>query len=206
MPLGDLARMVWYTRFGDQAGLLVWHAYFETLVGAELTNPQRAENWYNAAKIQLSGALSTAAEVRGVGWRLISPGQSVESFSISPAVPGQAPGEPLPRQTAGVVTLRTPFAGRANRGRKYMPFPSETDNTTGIQPTAGYLAVVNTFIAMHVPTITLLAGPTTEVWRSCLPRPNQVPKGINFTSFLTRDAWGTQRRRGTFGRPNVLPV
>jgi hypothetical protein len=55
---------------------------------------------------------------------------------------GTAGAAPLPFQTCGMISLGSGFIGRANRGRVYVPFPDQADNTIANQystPTIGYM-------------------------------------------------------------------
>lgn len=206
MPLNQVNRFSQYSVFGDQLGVLVWHGILDSIVGVELTNQERAEDFHFRHAPTLAALLTASATVRGAGTRTITGVPTIESFSVGNAVVGTVAGEAMPRQTAGVATLRSPFAGRSRRGRKYIPFPGESDNPDGIGPSAAYLARMNTYLANIVPAFVLQVGGNVETWAPLIVSKVGAMTQTRVTSFLARLGWGTQRRRGTFGRPNVSPV
>jgi hypothetical protein len=100
----------------------------------------------------------------------------------------------LPPQVAMLVTKRSAFAGRAARGRTYLPFLYEGGSGPQGQPTAGLLAQ-GTSIAQYLltnKTMTLSGRETSlapVIWRRL------TKTYVNVTDFLVRDRFATQRRR-----------
>ena len=62
------------------------------------------------------------------------------------SVVGTGTGDPLPRQTQGLVRLTTStvIGGRRLRGRLFIPGPLESANTTGGLPSSGYPSALTT--------------------------------------------------------------
>lgn len=121
--------------------------------------------------------------------------------------PGTAGATPLPKQAAGVLSLYTPFQGPRSRGRMYIPFPSASDTTTSGVPTASYVTNMRTFAVNFViaQNFTGVAGGTATAL-ACLVDKGPPLRNPFITTFIARDKWGTQRRRGDFGRLNASPV
>jgi hypothetical protein len=117
---------------------------------------------------------------------------------------GTVAGAALPKQTCGLITKRTPIAGRHGRGRTYVPFPASLDDTGAGGPGGGYITRVTALASAIIVPVTVTAG-----GRSCslIPvlwdRKAAVPFAI--TAFTVSARWATQRRRGDFGRPNIPP-
>ena len=118
----------------------------------------------------------------------------------------------LPKQTCGVITKITDYAGGGGRGRMYAPFPAidATELTGGSQPLARHTGllgnIANAFMTVTpvngagggslqlVPVLrySIKPGPTTHGYR-------------DITGFRVRSKWGTQRKRGDYGRANSPP-
>lgn len=118
---------------------------------------------------------------------------------------GTVAGDLMPRQTAGLVTKLTNGIGRSNRGRIYLPFPGEADNqSTGI-PTAGYVARMTNLTNYLTSAITAVgAGGNAKL--QIILRHRLTGLYTDMNGVRNNQKWGTQRRRGSYGRPNTLPV
>lgn len=107
---------------------------------------------------------------------------------------GSVAGDMLPTQTAGLITKRTALAGRAYRGRAYIPFPGEADNAAMSTPTAGYVTrLISLAAQMIVPVIVTNAGNaetwTPVIWHKLTALTTVIVDGV------ARTEWATQRRR-----------
>lgn len=111
----------------------------------------------------------------------------------------------LARQVAGLIRLRTDFAGPGFRGRNYLPFPSNSHNQAYGLPTNAYVAAALLLATdMKAFTSVSVGGRTATVRMGLWKRAGSV-----FTPITSVDAasdWATQKRRGTFGRPNIAPL
>lgn len=207
MPIGDFARVVVYTQLDEQSGLNVWFMRFGSLAGPELSNAQRASLTQTAVSVAIGTLIATQATFQTVGWRRIFPGPvTVESLGPAAPIAGAATGGAMPRQSSGIATTLTGMAGRANRGRKYVPFPSEDQNTVDAVPTAQYVLDVDTYMGIFIPTLTLTFAGTTEVWNPVIYRAGNPVTSPNINDWLARKKWATQRRRGSYGVPNIPPA
>lgn len=111
----------------------------------------------------------------------------------------------MPRQTAAIVSFQTGLIGRSNRGRTYIPFPAGTLNSNQGVPSAGAILLYAALAAQLVVGFAVGAGLNNAtlvpiIWHK---------KSSTFTFVTTGFAetvWGTQRRRGSFGRPNKSPI
>lgn len=116
-------------------------------------------------------------------------------FSAGGAGVGTGGAAVLPGQTAGSLTKQTDLAGRSHRGRLYIPWPSETDSTDGF-PTAGYLALLDSFAILAEATVVVTGAAGTAtlgpvVWSSTLN------SGRAMADIRVNEYWTTQRRRGS---------
>lgn len=127
----------------------------------------------------------------------------IAQFANAGAGPGVAGAIGLPRQTSGLIQFRTDQAGPGGRGRLYMPFPPQSANQTLGQPIPAYVASLATFgsdIRTLPPITGALGGSLTT--RFVLWSKKQA-RMIPITQVFGSNAWATQKRRGTFGRPNL---
>ena len=163
----------------------------------------------------------------GPGYKLIIPsvatfwGCSCKNVSQSPIPtastdnstkgPGTDGAILLPTQTSGLISLRTPYAGRKYRGRMYIPFPSMTDNTAPDVPSASYVSAIQALGNVLAAPITITGVPYQATAKCGIfhrpPKGQPVtPSSITvITKAIAASIWATQRRRGEFGRKNVAP-
>lgn len=206
MAVGDVLKVVHYMSSEGQAGLNV--RYYR--ISAQTSGPVSL----GVAAVALDAIfaplyqelLSSSALYRAVGVQKVFPLPiGNESFSGGFDRVGLRTGDPLPKQIAGVLSFRTALAGRRNRGRLYCPFPAEVSNTSSSEPNSTYIEDLGTLGTAHLATRVITDGPNSETFVPVIFR-----RGAGTTQDLTariiRVIWGTQRRRGDFGRPNVIPV
>lgn len=203
--VGDIIQAVIGTRFGDQIGLNVRHYVSVNTTGGGISSLVLLANALASRFSAIYPSLiSAAAEFRGVIVQKVRPLPAGMPFlSTSAAVPGNNPTDPLPGQVAGLISLRTAFSGRRFRGRAYIPFPAEEHNDSDSTPTGFYLTNLTTLAQAMVNPIGITDGGATE---SYVPAVYHKEDGTAtfITSAVVNDGWATQRRRGVFGRPNVL--
>jgi hypothetical protein len=110
----------------------------------------------------------------------------------------------LPTQVSGIITKRSSFTGRANRGRIYFPFPATQSLDTDETPKAAYVTLIQAYAdnigALHSVTS---AGGSANLTPIIVNR--TLSHLVVWEDSLARKRWATQRRRGDFGRTNVLP-
>lgn len=204
MNVNDIYRVRMYCRDNDQVGINVMHYRVTAVAGGGPSDQDIADVFASAGFTLLPPLLNNNAEFRGASVQFIYPGPlGAETFSKNPAF-GTAGATSLPRQTSGLLSVRTALGGRKNRGRIYIPFPATADDTGDGLATAGYQSnllaywagIVNPSIGVLGVTCTLMFG---VFHRSTNTINDQVAR-------IAYRLWATQRRRGSFGRPNVLPL
>jgi len=150
--------------------------------------------------------IPTTAKYNGVGARKINPLPiTLEYLTAQGAGPGTVVGEALPGQIAGLISRRTNVAGKSARGRLYVPWPTEGDNTPDGLPSAQYGNRVALLSDDLLAPVTIVGGADQQtfyptVWSRKLRQGNVV------TKMVLPLRWATQRRRGSFGAPNISPV
>lgn len=152
--------------------------------------------------------LCAQAEYRGITAQKVFPlPLSVAVTSSAGAGFGTVLGDALPKQSCGVIKKLTDLAGPRNRGRMYAAFPSEEDCITQGRPDPTYVIRLLNLASQLL--INRLLGPVVGAPQLTL-FPVVWSKTGNVRNPLTgvaaRTFFGTQRRRGDFGKPNQSPV
>lgn len=149
-------------------------------------------------------AISVGANYYGVSGRELLPTKSGNVVQNVNAGAGTVAGNMLPKQVAAVFTKHTPQPGHSGRGRVYIGFQPVAGNTAAAGIAAGQLALLDTLRSIFASGILAITGADQSHMQPVL-----YSKKLNafFTvSSVTKAAiWGTQRRRGDYGRQNALP-
>lgn len=163
--------------------------------------------WWNQASGLYAPLLSNQASIVNCTMKLYESDLTVKSptYFLTPTeVQGTVSGNPLPTQTCGVITRRIDVVGRGNRGRVYVPFPAASFLTTAERPSAAYQTLLQGLATGLLP----ISAPYSTIggnnWDPGIAR----FRYLQFRPIYAADVqgkWGTQRRRGDYGIPNVYP-
>lgn len=206
MAVGDIYEARFFCRFADQTSVNVRHWRVSAQSGAIPTAAAIALRLSQLTEAEYKAVLSIQAEFRGVGVRqLVVVPKPAEALDGSEAGNGTSVGDALPGQVAGLISLRTNFAGRSGRGRVYIPFPTEAQNDVDGEPTLAYIGNAQNLAAVLAQSWTLVAGTDSTTFQPIVWN-RKLAQYTIITSSIVRTKWATQRRRGDFGRPNVSPV
>lgn len=203
IPAGAYVKGTFFSTLGDQVAnnVLWWQMRF---TGAPSVDALAAVTAYWTGVVGLYAACLDANAVAN--------GMKLEWFGATPRpepvyyrqdVNGTVVGDPLPRQCSGIIGWRSGLIGASRRGRSYIPFAAEADNVPAAHPSVGYLNNLDTLATFLRNNIVPVGGvPVTwalQVYSTTLDDFFEVE------SYVLPDKWATQRRRGDFGRTNVLP-
>lgn len=207
MNVGDFYRVTHVCQQAEQIGLMVSHWRVGSLVVPGPTDEEVAKTMDTLFGATIKALVSTQTTYRGTLAQKVFP-LPVLARAQSTLIPGPgtAVGNTLPRQTAGLIWLSTAIAGRAGRGRKYAPFPAAGDDQADGTPTADYRIRLLTLATLFGEPQTIVgvlgnANVVPCIWH----RANPALSPLITTSGI-RTVWATQRRRGSFGRPNTSPI
>jgi len=152
--------------------------------------------------------LTEEARYDGLRGRVLTPTETQWEAEINSAGVGTVIGEPLPRQVSGIVTMNTAVFGRKGRGRLYLPFPSEEDSepTLGIPGSAYVTAAQSIGDFFTQPLVVTIAAVNYSLDWVLQSVTDGVPSYFLYTGAVARPRWATQRRRGSYGRPNASPL
>lgn len=210
MALNEVVKVTWFTQLGGQAGLIT-HAYMQNS-----TNPTRVLNENDIAQLEGDISAQMPAEIRAllaqeaeyVGckirtWRT-APALDVEASSQTSAGAGASanPGF-APRQLAGLLRKRTAIPTRRGKGRMYVPFAAFDDVTDEGNPSAAYLVGLGNLADALMETREVTIDGQPALFIPCVTGQDRPAVGIPLTAIVVATEFATQRRRGSFGRPNT---
>lgn len=188
-----------------QVALNIFQYQVTSLSAPGVTDQDCADALYGILEPGYEDILSPQSCPYGLKLQKIYPGGlTLGVFAFNAAKIGTFGTVPAPAQLSMVVTKQTGGAGRAKRGRFYMPLPPiEAIDSFGT-PTNAYLTAMAPLLAnlvapQTITTLTSVAQLTPVLWH------NASGTGTTLTSLRPNDKFGTQRRRGIYGRENAIP-
>lgn len=210
--LGDIYSVKLFSRItpiavGSQLAINVLHYRVEEVLGLPKDDQEIADAFSDHFGPVYGAYLSVDASFRGVIVQKINPlPVSIAVSSTSGQQAGvRVAGDLLPPQVSGMITKQTGGAGRAKRGRIYMPFPGEDDVTDSI-PNAAYIAALSATLTSFVTFV--LAGPLpnrTSFGPVIFHRANPGNPDPIATA-VARPYFTTQRRRAWVTGADISPI
>lgn len=206
VTVGDIHEVIGYVENGEQIAQNVLHFQVGVATQPGAGSQALADAYSTILAMFYKDSISANTTYLGASWRLVAPARTLAVTSQSGKGIGTASTDELPRQTSAVISLSDGTPTRTGRGRIYWPFPVEANNDTGGVPSAAYRAKLSGYMGTLL-NMTILDGtmaPIADV--KLMIRHNGPP--VTFTpvaAYRINTRWGTQRRRGSYGRPNVPP-
>lgn len=154
----------------------------------------------------LKGLLSTSAQYEQVLVSKIFPlPRVVQQASSVGAGVGTGGAGLLPGQLSLVVSKYTNLAGPSFRGRVFVPFPYTAACTATGTALAAYVTQCSTYAGRIAANVTVTGAGGNTVLTPCVwNRVDHVPTILS--SVVAQKIFGTQRRRGDYGRSNPSPL
>jgi hypothetical protein len=207
---GNILTLRAWTTAGNQAAVNTFHYLVDTVGGIGVDLGDCAIEFDALVGPAIKTNIPSTASYNGVQAYVNQLPQPIPQTGALNAGPGSNGAALLARQTCGLTTWETPFTGPAFRGRTYWSFPpTGADAGTGI-PTGAYQTSIQ---ALNSAILTKLFFGTggnvanvTLVLRHGKNKLGIIPPPTPLTSATVQPAWATQKRRGSYGRPNVSPV
>lgn len=205
LNMNDLLRLrvVCYT--SSQIGVNTVH-YRVSAVGGGGATDQIAVNAIDVALApRMKACLSAQAKYRGCSLQRIRPlPVNVPVLATVNDGPGTVIGDMNPGQVSGLISARSILAARSERARIYIPFPGEADNSLTGNPTAGYVSNIDDVGELLYKDLILGVAPNDMTLTPVIFHRTTATTSTIF-SFTARTVWATQRRRGGYGRMNLVP-
>lgn len=154
--------------------------------------------------------LSQDARYEGLSIRWLSPGGK-DFDKVYTLAQGAGPGTAdtpgtAPSQVCGLIRKRTEFAGRRGRGRFYMPFVPEDALLPDDLPALAYRTLLSSLGAQLIETLNVTFQGQMTAFEPGIASTRSAQSFTPIVAALVANGFATQRRRGYFGRPNVVPV
>lgn len=197
-------RIVTWEPTDSQLGINVWHGLVASVTGT-ITQTQIATAIDGAVAAPYKAWMGSPATYRGVGVTKIFPLPRVLEESVNGNNGAGTGGAKLcTQQTAGLNSYHTGLAGRRFRGRMYLAFPSDTFATNDGNITGGGVTAIGNIAAALAFGVTVTSGPNTaNIAYGLWGRVTHVFTGWN--TVTSQNKFATQRRRGQYGRTNLMP-
>jgi hypothetical protein len=207
--LNQIVQTRFWTTCLDQAAVNTLNWRCSLVTGGGANNQEVANAMDTHVGAQYPGLLGTDASYNGVQVMLpLTAPLPATVFSTASAGGGVLTAPTMGRQLCGMVSLNTAFAGPRYRGRIYIPFvPALEDSAHGV-PSNAYLALLIAFCGIIGSPITCVGGAGSVTLTPCLLHRSTaiVPRTTDVVGVGPRNKFATQRRRGSYGRPNVAPI
>jgi len=205
LGVDDKLRVRMVTLQRNQLGINVLHFRVFSNTSQTITDVSAAERISFLTHNLIKNMTGPDCIFRGIGVSVIKPDPHPEVVWVADSGPGNAAGEPLPSAVSGIITKRSLLAGRANRGRIYVPFPTEEANGADGHPTGAYVVKMTAYALAVLDTVTITdIGGVCELF-PIIPHGPTVATHVDVDSFVVRSLWGTLHRRGDYGKLNVAP-
>lgn len=206
--IGDFIEARVHCNAAFQLSLNVLHYELTAQIGGPLTLQQMCTAFSTAIGPAFRAWMPAAATYSFVSFQNLTPPKSVTVQSAVGSGPGTAAGNLVPRQVSGLARYRTDFAGRSQRGRNYIGFPTDGNITADGELSAAGIAALLAVIASYGRVVNLTVGVITTsmilaIRHKDIPGPPPVPSWTQVTATAAGVLLATQRRRGDYGRPNI---
>jgi hypothetical protein len=214
MAVGDIMLVKLYCQHLAQVSINNFHFLVSAVGLPPATDADLATSFDGIMGPLIRNLIVNPATYRGVGAQKIWPlPVALTQYNNNSFGGGTTGPNAVPEQVAGVLSWGTAKAGRAYRGRIYLPFPPASDVLADGTPSAAYATnagLVGSFYAGGSYTVT--EGGRTAVLDAVIWHRKAGKTGI--PAAHTYDAivnyhvggFGTQRRRGAYGRLNTSPI
>lgn len=203
---GDTVQFRVWTTCNDQAAVTTHHFRVGTITGL-VDLADASLSFDSVMQTAYKSIISSQARYNGVQARLLNQiPPFVSQDTITNAGPGLAGPVCMSRQTCGITSYYTLFAGPGNRGRTYWPFPPASGDETFGEPNDAYIEGVETLVGLMMISFVITGSGGSAPAVFCLHVKRTPASPIPITFAETRRKWATQKRRGSYGRQNTSPI
>jgi len=205
LTVNDIVKVQLWSHDAEQAAVNTFHFKVTAVGGLIATLEDMLASIDSAVSTLYKAILNQNATFDGIlGQIVFPPPLMVHAVNVTGAGGGGGGAQGAARQVSGLIRWGTPLAGPGGRGRNYLPFTAADDSDGIGKPTAAYQASAAAFaVAMSSFTAVSAGGRTATVAFGLKKRNSGI---INLvTSGNVEPKWATQKRRGSFGRPNASP-
>jgi hypothetical protein len=202
----DVIEIKTHVLFADQVANNVRHYVVSTAGNPSITLSDIADVFDESLAPLYKTLMTSQAIWRGVSARVIHPISTSAAYWDEVTGNGVAGINPLPKQCCGLISFRGSSLLANDRGRTYVPFPSEEDSVApDAQIQLAYRDNLAALMTFYLAPQVLTAGARTGTLSPVIW--HRATQGISsLLSGQVRSYFATQRRRSAYGPPNSLPV
>jgi hypothetical protein len=208
VQLNDIWRceVACYNTTNAQVSLNRYLFLCEAVAGTGGTDAQLATALDTLFAVEYKQAIANVAVYYGVKVsRYLLPAVNRPAISIANTGAGTGGADQAPSVVCGLIKLTTTANGRKGQGRVYMPFVPTAYMTINGEPTAAYEVVLDGLATAVLGLAPVGAGGNTSTLKWVLPAAKTVPATALVATALAEGKFGTQHRRGDYGKLNVIP-
>ncbi len=202
--VGDVVEVKVYCEDLEQTSVTTTHWRVDAVNGFGVDMQTLANDFNTAFGAEVPPGMANDVTMSGTGVRILAPVLSIEIESNNASFPGSGLGVSLPRQTSGLLSVYADIPGPKGRGRMYIPFPAATFNTTSGIPTAAWVTHLDS-IGTLVTTPFVSGGGVDNIHLRPVLWHRSTRTSDDLSRFVSRQKWATQKRRGSYGKPNSPP-
>lgn len=201
----DVIQFSVFCQAGDQTSVNVFNYMVQSVVDPGPSLNDAAARFSDLVVTQYAGCMSPQAQYLGVKASVITSGPPpMPGFKVEHTA-GTMTGDLLPRAVSGLIQWQTDYSGKSYRGRTFVPFPSEAGSTSAGEPSTVYQTAVDDLASAIITMADISPGlGSANVYLVLWSRQLNEFTKIQTASVPLR--WGTQHRRGDYGRIFVPPV
>jgi len=205
LAVNDIIKAQLWSHDAEQAAVNTFHYQVTAVGGVAATLEDFCDLWSGAVFLAYKALLNQIATFDGVLGQIIFPLPLFTSVkNTGDAGVGTGGATAGPRQTAGLISWKTALAGPGGRGRTYVPFPSNSDVDTDGTPNATYVGKLGDLDNALGAFTTVSAGGRSATVAIGI-RQSKTGNFVPFNAGVNNKKWATQKRRGSYGRPNSSP-
>lgn len=207
LATGDYIRHVHWSYLSPQNAANVYYHRIGSITSGPFTDTDLTSALPTQMSLDLTPLMTGAAKYLGCTVKVIGPSTFQTQTSSLFATDGTAGTDRLPGQVAALIKRRADTGGAKGRGRVFIPFPDEIDNSTSGRLSAGYVADAETLASHWMESFLLTVGAGSVqlfpvIWPG-IGVPVVVP--LDVTAHLVEPTWATIRSRASRGRLGQNP-
>ena len=207
MPIGSVVKAQVICRAGNQISVNTHKWQMLSIVGGStISSTAFLADLETDLLLRMPPLLGSDAQYYGTMLYLMNPiGPAPRPDNTVPAEEGGTGGAGLlPMQCCGLISWYTAVLGKQGQGRTYVPFPSPEASETNGSPNAGYISSLAALSSALRAVRVIVSGPVTATFELVLYQ-GGIATPLVIVDATERDAWATQRRRGSYGKANSPP-
>lgn len=205
LDVGDIMQVRVWTQLNDQAAVNTFYYRITALTGL-VDEGDFVVGFDSTVNAAYKVIIANSAEYIGVQGRIVNrTGLAIMQSTVANRGIGTGGPVAVARQTCGISSWTTAFAGPGHRGRTYWPFPAASEDIDPGTPNTAYVTALDDLCG-DIKGLTHQDVGANSVDCALVLRIAADP-GYNYIlNFQSHKKWATQRRRGSYGRPNVAPI